>query len=195
MQLLNDLSKGLETIQPFLNGYGFELDEYNIEKKSGEHFALATYKNENKKFIIDYRFSIGQILYQYENSIASHPFYLDQLGFADKKQHNDFLSDNHLAEFKHILHDFEYLTDDFFKGECKKLKKISELQDNIITEVDRKARKENSLRVDILRIEASRQAFRTKEYKKCLDIYKFVDHKNLLMELDNKIIEYCKRHS
>lgn len=194
MQLIKDLSIGLETIEPFLRGYGFELDKYEIEKNSDGHFALATYKNESKKFIIDYSFSIGQTLYQYDNSIASHPFYLDHLGFADKKQHKDFQSDDQLAEFKHILHDFEYLTDDFFKGECNQLKKIAELQDNIITEIDRKVRKETSLRIDSFKIEKARQQFRNREYKKCLDIYRFVDNKNLLIELDNKIIEYCKRN-
>lgn len=195
MQLLRDLSKGLSTIEPFLRGYGFELDEYEIEKGSEGHFALATYKHENKKFIIDYSFSIGQALYQYNDSIASHPFYLDQLGFADKKKHKDFLSDNQLAEFKYLLHDFEYLVDDFFKGDCNKLKAISELQDNIITELDRKLRKEKSIRFDDIRIERARQIFRKKEYKKCLNIYRFIDNKNLLEELDNRIIEFCERHS
>jgi len=194
MQLLKELTKGLEIIEPFLKGYGFELDEYDIEKNEEGHFTLVTYRNESKKFIIDYRFSIGQALYQYGNSVVSHPFYLDNLGFADKKQKKVFLSENSPEVFRYILHDFEYLVDDFFKGDCNQLKEISKLQDNTITDIDRKIRKENSVRIDTIRIEKARQEFRNKQFEKCLDIYRFVDQKNLLLELDNKIMEYCNRN-
>lgn len=194
MQLINELTKGLKTIEPFLKGYGFEFEDYKIDKGPDGHFTFASYRNESKKFLIDYRFSIGQVLYQYENSIASHPFYLDQLGFANKKQHINFILDYQLEAFIHILHDFEYLIDDFFIGECIKLKEISKLQDNIITQADRNIRKVNSIRIDNIRIEKARQDFRKKEFENCLDIYRFVDNKDLLVELDYKVIEYCKRH-
>lgn len=194
MQLLKNLVTGLDTLEPFLKEYGFELDKYDIEKNAEGHYTSVTYRNERKKFIIDYRFSIGQVLYQFDDSIVSHRFYLDNLGFSDKKHKKAFLSDHNLEVFKDILHDFEYLVDDFFKGDCNKLKKIAELKDNTITEDDRKVRKENSIRIDTIKIEKARQEFRIKELKKCLDIYKFVDNRNLLVELDNKIIEYCKRN-
>ena len=194
MQLLKNLTKGLEILEPFLKEYGFELDEYDIEKNAEGHFTSVAYRNERKKLIIDYRFDIGQVLYQYDNSVVSHPFYLDNLGFADKKHKKDFLSDHNLEVFNDILHDFEYLVDDFFKGECNKLKEIAELKDNSITEVDRKVRKENSIRIDTIRIEKAREEFRKKEFKISLDIYKFVDNRNLVAELDNKIIEYCMRN-
>ncbi|MBP6758768.1 MAG: hypothetical protein KA133_05905 [Flavobacterium sp.] len=194
MLLIKDLSKGLEILDPFLREYGFEFDKYNFDTNSESNFSLASYKNESKKFIIDYRFSTGQILYQYGNCIVSHPFYLDNLGFTHKKKHNGFLQKQKLEAFNHILHDFEYLLDDFFKGECDKLKEISELQENIITEVDRKIRLENGIRLDNIRIEKARREFRNKEHLKCLDIYKFVDNRDLLVELDFKIMEYCNRH-
>src|ERR1035437_3010833 len=148
MQLLKELASGLETLQPFLNGYGFEFEDYYIKKDLNGNFAFASYTNGRKKLSIDYRFSIGQVLYRFDNSIVSHPFYLDQLGFADKKQHKGFLLLNNQEEFKYILHDFEFLVDDFFKGECIKLKEFSKLQDYIITEFERKTRKEASDRFD-----------------------------------------------
>lgn len=194
MLLIKDLSKGLEILDPFLREYGFEFDKYNFDNNSDSNLSLASYKNESKKFIVDYRFSTGQILYQYGNCIVSHPFYLDNLGFTHKKKHNGFLQNQKLEAFNNILHDFEYLLDDFFKGECDKLKEISELQENIITEVDRKIRLENGIRLDNIRIEKARREFRNKEHLKCLDIYKFVDNKDLLVELDFKIMEYCNRH-
>ncbi len=195
MQQLKDFTKGLEFIEPFLKEYGFQFEDYEINKGADGHFTFASYKNESKTFIIEYTFSIGQVLYQYDDLIVSHPFYLDQLGFGDKRWHKDFLSADHLPEFNHILHDFEYLVDDFFKGECNKLKEISKLQDTIITEVDRKIRKENSILIDNIRIEKARQLFRKKEFKKCLANYKFVDNKTLIKDLDIKIIEYCKRNN
>ncbi len=63
----------------------------------------------------------GQVLYQFDNAVISHHFYFDQLGFADKKKLTDFLSDDNPEKFQHILHDFNFLIDDFFKGECTKL--------------------------------------------------------------------------
>jgi isopentenyldiphosphate isomerase len=193
MLLIKELSQGLKTIEPFLNGYGFDFEDYRIDKGQDGHFTYASYRKGNKRFLIDYRFSIGQVLYQYENSIVSHPFYLSQLGYADNRKHNKFILEHHLKAFKNILHDFEYLIDDFFEGECTKLLEISKLQDQIITEIDRSIRKENSIQLDNIRIEKARQEFRKKEFKNSMDIYKFVDHKELLGELDYKIIEFCNR--
>jgi hypothetical protein len=194
MQLITGLSEGLEILNPFLKGNGFEFDKYDFDTSSDSPLSLASYKNENKKFIVDYRFSVGQVFYQFDTFIVSHPFYLDNLGFTNKKKHKGFLPDHKLEAFNHLLHDFEYLLDDFFKGKCEKLKEISELQENIITEVDRKIRLENSIRLDNIRIDKARKEFRKKEYLKCLDIYKFVDNKHLLIELDIEIMKYCNRH-
>jgi len=189
-----DLKEGLEILNPFLAKHNFALDKFIDKKGSREQYTVVTFKNESKQFIIDYRFSIGQVLYQYDNSILSHPFYLDQLGFADKKRHRDFISDNKLEEFKYILHDLKYLVDDFFTGECIKLKEFAKLQDNIISELDRKVRGEISIKNDIIRIEKARQIFRSKELQKCLDTYKVVENNNLLTELDDNIIAYCNRN-
>jgi hypothetical protein len=194
MPQIIELSKGLEKLDPFLKKYGFEFDKYDIDHHSDSHFTLASFKKENKKFIIDHSFSIEQILYQCDDSIISHPFYLDHLGFSEKKMHKDFLQNRKIEAFNNILHDFEYLVDDFFKGECHKLKEISELQENIITEVDREIRKENSIRLDNIKIEKARREFRRKEYLQCLDVYKFIDNQYLLVELDFKIMEYCNRN-
>lgn len=194
MQLIKELSKGLETLDSFLKNYGFEFDKYEVDTNTKSHFTLASYKKENKKLIIDHSFSFEQILYQCDDSIVSHPFYLDQLGFFEKKRHKDFLQNRKIEAFNDILHDFEYLVDDFFKGECHKLKEISELQENIITEVDKEIRKENSVQLDSIKIEKARREFRNKELLKCLDIYKFIDNKYLLEELDFKIMEYCNRN-
>lgn len=194
MLLLEDLPKGLEILEPFLKGYGFEFDKYNFDNNSDSHLTLASYKNDSKKFIVDYRFSTAQILYQYGNCIVNHPFYLDHLGYSVKRKHNGFMPNQRLEAFNHILDDFEYLLDDFFKGECDKLKEISELQENIITEVDRKIRLTHNIRLDNIRIEKARREFRNKDHIKCLDIYNFVDNKYLLVELDFRIMEYCSRH-
>ncbi len=189
-----ELKKGLELLNPFLSEHNFALNKFIDKKGSREQFTVVSFKNESKQFIIDYRFSIGQVLYQYDNSILSHPFYLDQLGFADKKLHKDFISDNKLEEFKYILHDLKYLVDDFFTGECIRLKEFAKLQGNIITELDRKVRGETSIKNDILRIEMARQKFRNKELQKCLDTYHAIENNNLLTDLDDNIISYCNRN-
>lgn len=194
MEQTTDFKEGLEILSPFLVQHNFVLDKFIDKKGSREQFTVVSFKNENKQFIIDYRFSIGQVLYQYDNLILSHPFYLDQLGFADKKRHKDFIADNKLEEFKYILHDLKYLVDDFFTGECIKLKEFAKLQENIIIELDRKVRGETSIKNDIIRIEKARQKFRNKEFQKCLDTYKAIENNNLLTELDDNVIAYCKRN-
>jgi hypothetical protein len=194
MTQTTEFKTGLEILTPFLVQHNFTLEKFIDKKDFREQFTIVSFKNEGKQFIIDYRFSIGQVLYQYDNSIISHPFYLDQLGFADKKKHKDFLSENKLTEFKYILHDLNYLIDDFFTGKCVKLKEFSILQDNIMRELDRKIRNETSIKNDTIRIDKARQRFRNKELQKCLDTYKVVENNNLLAELDDKIIEYCNRN-
>lgn len=194
MQSLINLTTGLKIINPFLNEHSFYFDKYEKDSDSSGEYFIGSYKNQQKKFIIDYRFSIGQVLYQFGNSIVSHTYYLDQLGFEDKKLHAGFLSEDKPEEFNNILHDFAFLVDDFFIGECKKLKEISKLRDNIIFELDREIREKNSIKNDIIRIEKAREKFRLIEFKKSIDIYNAVVNKNLLTDLDENIIKFAKRH-
>lgn len=194
MPISDDIKKGLEIITPFLTTHDFELDSFLSGKDLEDDFAVVSFKKERKQFIIDYRFSIGQALYKFDNSIISHPFYLNQLGFENKIWHKDFLSDQRLDGFKQILHDFEFVVDDFFKGECNKLKEFAELEKSVTSELDRNILIERAIRFDKVVIEKARQEFRAKELKMCLDTYSLVGDQNLIADLDKKIIEYCKRN-
>ena len=191
---LQEIKKGLEILTPFLTTHDFELDSFLSGKDLEDDFAVISFKKERKKFIIDYRFSIGQALYKFDNSIISHPFYLDQLGFENKKWHKDFLSDQRLEGFKQILRDFEFVVDDFFKGECNKLREFAELEKTVTSELDRNILIERAVRFDNVVIEKARKEFRIKELKICLDTYSLVENVNSLLDFDKKIIEYCKRN-
>jgi hypothetical protein len=195
MQPLTELTKGLEVLEPFLKRYGFVLDNYENGKGSGGQFTIATYINGLKKFIIGYRYSIGELGYQFDNFKIGHKFYIDHLGFADKKQFPDFQSDDKLLAFRHILHDLDFLVDDFFMGQCTKLIEASKLQDKFLKEHNEKAQEEYNNHFDKVTIERARQKFKDKDYKTALEIYAKVEHKNLLSEVDKKTIEYCERQT
>jgi len=92
------------------------------------------------------------------------------------------------------LHDFEFLVEDFFEGQCLKLREFSKLQDNIITEYGAKAREEYYLKIDKDRIEEARQKFKNKNFERSIEIYQAIECKGLLNDLDNKIIEFCEHH-
>lgn len=195
MEPLTDLTNGLQILEPFLIRFGFALDNYENGKGSGGQFTIATYKREHKKFIIGYRFSIGELGYQFDDFRVGHSFYLDHLGYADKKQFPDFQSDDKLLAFRHILHDFEFLVEDFFIGSCDQLIEASRLQEKFIKEQNEKSQQEYNnhwVRIDI---QEARQKFKEKDYKKCLEIYTMIERKNLLNDIDKKTIEYCKKHS
>ncbi len=194
MEPLKDLTNGLQILEPFLIRYGFTFDKYENGKGSGGQFTIATYKMGNKKFIIGYRYSIGELCYQFDNFIVGHTFYLDHLGFADKKQFPDFQSDDKLLAFRHILHDLEFLVEDFFVGSCDQLIYAAKLQDKIIKEHNEKSQQEYNNQFDKMDIEKARQKFKEKNYKKSLEIYMTIERKNLFSDFDKKTIEYCKRH-
>lgn len=195
MEPLTALTNGLEILEPFLGRHGFTFDNYESGKGSGGQFTVATFKNGRKQFIIGYRFSIGELGYQFDNFQVGHSFYLDHLGFADKRQFPDFQSDDKLLAFRHILHDLDFLTDDFFKGSCDKLVEAAKLQDKFVKEHNAKAQEDYNNHFDQMKIDRARHKFKEKDYKGSLDIYKTVEHKNLLNDLDKKTIEYCKRHA
>lgn len=165
MQPLTDLTKGLEVLEPFLKRYGFVLDNYENGKGSGGLFTIATYINGHKKFIIGYRYSIGEIGYQFDNFNVGHAFYIDHLGFEDKRQFPDFQSDDKLLAFRRILHDFDFLVEDFFVGQCNKLIEASALQDKLIRKDNEKCQEEYNNYFDKITIEQARQKFKNKEYK------------------------------
>lgn len=195
MQPLKELTNGLEILEPFLKRYGFTFDNYENGKGSGGQFTVATYKNGLKKFIIGYRYSVGELGYQFDNFKVGHTFYLDHLGLADKKQFPDFQSDDKLLAFRHILHDLEFLVNDFFNGSCNKLIEASKLQANFIKEHNAKSQEDYNNQFDKIKIDRARQKFRDKDYRATLEIYKTVEHKTLLSDFDSKAIEYCKRHA
>jgi hypothetical protein len=191
MQLLIDMTKGLEILDPFLKEYDFEFDSFENFKALSGRFTMAKYKNKSKEFILGYDFSIGQVVYQFEHLAVSHDFYLDHLGYINHKKFQDIHTSDGLMQFKYLRNDFEFLIDDFFHGECIKLKEISSLRDNIITEYDKNARREFNIPFDQIRIEKARQDFRNKDFKKCLSNYETVINKEFMNDLDFKLIEYC----
>jgi hypothetical protein len=195
LEPLPDLIKGLEILEPVLRRYGFTFDKYENGKGSGGQFTIAIYINGHKKFVIGYRFSIGELGYQFDNFKVGHTFYLDHLGFADKKQFPDFQSDDKLLAFRHILHDFEFLVEDFFVGSCDQLIVAAKLQDKFVKKHNEKSQQEYNNQFDRMHIEQARQKFKEKNYKKCLEIYMTIEHKNLLSDFDKKTINYCERHS
>ena len=194
MELIASLEKGLDIIEPFLKRHDFGFRDYENFKSSSGRFTFVKYKNGLKEFHLGYHFSIGHVVYQFDKFEVSHDFYLNQLGFADKKLFNDIQTDDKLLAFSNILHDFNFLVDDFFKGECIRLKEISNLKENFIAEYDKKAREGYNMEFDKLRIEKARQEFRIKNFHKSIEIYRSIDYKELMNELDKKIIEFCLRH-
>jgi hypothetical protein len=195
MEPLKDLTKGLEILVPFLERHGFTLDNYENGKGSGGHFTVATFKNGRKSFIIGYRFSIGELGYQFDNYKVGHTFYLDHLGLADKRLFPGFQSDDQLLAFRHILHDLDYLVGDFFEGSCDKLVEATKLQEKFVKDLNEKAQQDYNNHFDLMKIDRARHKFKEKDYKGTLEIYKTVEHKTLLNDLDKKTIEYCKRHA
>jgi len=194
MEPLKELAQGLQILEPFLLQHGFEFDNYENEENFVGIFNIATYKKENKKFIINYIPTIGRVDYQIDNLKAYHDFYIDQLGYADERNFRGFLEGNKLLAFQQILQDFNFLFDDFFLGDCTKLKKLSELNDSILKEYNKSAHKEFSVQLDTIRIETARHEFREKNYLKSYGIYLKVENTNLLNDLDKKLIENCKLH-
>jgi len=193
MQSIIDFTQGLCIIEPFLKQHGFEFETLDLGRNSGGAFTMAIYKKESKKFIICYRDSIEHVVYQFFKSIVSHDFYFEQLGLADKKQFSSIRWEDKLLEFKKVLHDFEYLTDDFFDGQCDRLIEIAKLQDNVMQIPDKKKRDEFIYPLDETKIEMARQAFKKREFKKCIEIYLTIEDVNSLNELDRKIVAISER--
>ena len=194
LEPLADLEKGIEILEPFLKLYDFGFKGFEDFRGEGRHFTLAKFKNERREFILGYRFSVGQIVYQFDKLNVGHDFYLDKLGFGSKKKFEGVQTEDKLLPFKYILSDFDYLVDDFFEGECIRLQAYSKLQDNIIKEYDQKARKRYNSQFYELRILEARSEFINKNYKKSIEIYTSIDIKSVMNDLDKKLIEFCKNH-
>ncbi|MHB8401634.1 MAG: hypothetical protein ACYDCN_06435, partial [Bacteroidia bacterium] len=114
--------------------------------------------------------------------------------FAKDKNFINFEEEDNLSAFTDILHDFEFLIEDFFKGECIKLQEFAKMHDKILTEYNTKAHQEFSVHFDTLKIKTAKQAYLKKELKKCLGIYKKVENKYLMNDIDEKIIEHCNKY-
>ena len=146
----------------------FEFHNFENGKVQADSVLLGRQhlQNGQKKFIIGYRFSIGELGYQFDIFKTWTTFYLDHLGLAGKKQFPDFQQKDKLIAFKHILHDFEYLVDDFFVGSCDKLIEAAILQDNYVKELRTTSQDRIKLHPDKMRIEKARQKFKELNTKK-----------------------------
>ncbi|HEV8081963.1 MAG TPA: hypothetical protein VGP55_02120 [Chitinophagaceae bacterium] len=185
---------GLKILEPFLFQHGFKLDYMKTQQSSGGQFTNAAYINGKKKFIIGYRYSVGLLDYQFENSTVMHNFYLDGLGYADKKQYPDFQNEDLQSSFRHILADFEYLKDDFFIGHCIELKKIAISQIKYYEELQAKLYADEELKSNKEIIDKARQQFKVKNYKACIDFYKTVSKNYVLTEFDKRTLQHCNDH-
>lgn len=194
MEPLKDLVAGLEIIQPFLSQHCFEFEKYESDKSSGGQFTIATFKNGRKQFIIGFRFSIGKLIYQFDQYKVGHTFYLDHLGHSDQRQFPGFQSEDKLLGFRNVLHDLYLLVNDFFDGPYDKLVEAAKLQDEFIKENNKNARLDYTNHFDQRIIEAARIKFKEKDFKGTLDLYKTIEHTTLLKDLDKKTIEYCTKH-
>lgn len=166
--------EGLKILEPLLFNYGFKLETMETQQSSGGQFTNATYINGKKKFIIGYRFSVGRLDYHFDHSVVMHNFYLDELGYADKRQYSNSQSEDLETSFKHILADFEYLKNDFFVGQCEELKKAAIAQIKYYEVLQAKLYVEEELKNDKIIIGKARQQFKAHNYKSCIDIYKTV---------------------
>lgn len=189
-----ELKKGFEILEPFLKLHSFELECYEYGFGIGEEFTIGTYKNGEKRFIVSLLSQIGEVTYQYKDLKVYHQYYLEILGLGVKKKFLDFNTYNRPDAFNNILFDFEFLVEDFFNGSCKKMQEIASLQGDIISDYNVSSHEEFSIKFDKIRIETARKAFVDKNFKNTGGIYKKVENKNLLNELDRNIIEYCERH-
>ena len=189
MNPLQELVNGLGLLEPFLTTHGFTLDNYENGKGSGGQFTIATYKNGDKKFVIGYRFSIGELYYQCDDLAVGHDFYLRQLGFADKMKFPDFQSDDKLDSFRHILADFELIKVDFFEGDCKELKRIAKVQKETIDLENKKRQTDYTDHFDLDIIRRARQEFKDKKFKESIRTYGTVKKKELLTDLDRKTLK------
>ncbi|HEX7412483.1 MAG TPA: hypothetical protein VF411_00455 [Bacteroidia bacterium] len=194
MESVTDFKKGIKILEPFLKQHGFELHNYENTEDWSNLFTIATYKNGRKEFIVRHLPLIGQVFYQFDKSKLFHNFYLNQLGFADQNKFINHRRGENLTSFTDILYDFEFLIDDFFKGECTKLQEFSKIHDKILTEYNTKAHEEFSVHFDKLKIKTAKQAYLKKEFKKCLGIYKQVENRHLMNDIDEKIIAYCNKY-
>lgn len=185
---------GLKILEPFLFEHGFKLDHMETEQASGGQFTNAIYTSGNKKFIIGYRYSIGILNYQYDNSTVMHTFYLDGLGYTDKEQYPDFHTGDPQDSFRHILADFEYLKEDFFVGQCTELKRIAISQIKYFEELQTKRYAEEELKSNRKIIDEARQQFKIKNYKGCINTYKKVSKSYVFTEFDKRTLQLCKDH-
>ena len=186
--------EGLKIIEPFLHDYGFKLDNMKTQNSSGGQFTNAIFINGRKKFIIGYRYSVGLLDYQFDNSIVMHNFYLDGLGYSDRRQFPKFQNEDAKSSFKHILSDFEYLKGDFFVGQCIELKRIAILQVKYYKEEQEKRYAAEKLKNDKKLVDNARQQFKIKNYRGCIDIYRTASDSYVMTEFDNKTLQRCKDH-
>jgi len=189
MTPLPELTNGLGLLEPFLTRHGFTWDNYENGKGSGGHFTTATYKNGDKKFVIGYRFSIGELYYQCGDFAVGHDFYLKQLGHGDKMKFPDFQSDDKLESFRHILADFELIKADFFEGNCKELKRIAKIQKETTETENNRRQTEYTDSFDLEIIRKARREFKDKKFNESIKTYRTVKKKELLTDLDKKMLK------
>ncbi len=192
MNPLPELINGLELLEPVLTKHGFTLDNYENGKGSGGQFTIATYKNGDKKFVIGYRFSVGELYYQCDDSAVGHDSYLRHLGFTDKMKFPDFQSDDKLESFRNILADFELIKADFFEGDCKELKRIAKVLKETTELENKKRQTDYTDHFDQEVIRRARQEFKDKKFKESIRTYGTVKKKELLTDLDKKTLKIAK---
>jgi hypothetical protein len=100
------LLAGCQILDPVLVPHGFQFRLVLVGKGSGGHFARGEYCRGQRGLELNFRWSLGVVIYSLGSVSAAHEAVMRALGVHGRNEYPGF-SDDPLAGFRHLRADIE----------------------------------------------------------------------------------------
>ena len=116
---VKQLREGARILDPLMNAHGFTFSMDATGKGSGGHFAQGSYRHENRRLELHYRFGLGVVIYHMGEFSLEHGDYMRLLGVHKDSKFCSASLDTTLDGFSRLKEDLECLCTDFLAGDGK----------------------------------------------------------------------------
>jgi hypothetical protein len=110
------LLSGSEILKPVLSEHGFSFEFLTSGRGSGGEFATGTFRRENRRLELHFRYSLGLVRYHLNDQSIPHSAYMWSVIGEPNLSHYPGFSDDPLDGFRSLRSDLEEYGSDFLSG-------------------------------------------------------------------------------
>ena len=118
------LVAGADILGAVLRPHGYKFRLENEGKGSGGYFASGSFRKDDRRLELHFRYSLGLVTYHIGNCSLDHEKYMRCLGVYGHNQYPDFPAEP-MESFHHLTEDLQNYCSDFVAGDGRQFQALA----------------------------------------------------------------------